>query len=164
MKQALTIFCLLGASLIIAGCGPRVTVSPFELPQPTERGIAAAKALPAPYNTGDAVAGREAFAVCAECHDFLAVSGGTKGPSLRSVVGARAAARSDFTYSEAMRSSGIVWDARRLDHWMFNPREAMPGTSMGFIGVRNDAKRRDILGYLAAVSAETEAQDLPSPP
>lgn len=51
----------------------------------------------------------------------------------------------------------MVWDAKRLDQWIFNPHETLPGTSMGFIGIRNDKKRRDVLACLAAMSADTTA-------
>jgi cytochrome c len=135
------------ALLSLAACAPR----PKALlgPEPTAKGIVAAKTVAAPYNTGDPVAGRSAFALCADCHSFT-VSG--KGPSLAGVYGKPAASRPDFAYSEALKNARITWDAKRLDQWIFNPHETLPGTSMGFIGVRNDKKRRDILAYLVAMS------------
>ena len=68
------------------------------------------------------------------------------------VFGRPAATGEGFAYSEALRKSKFVWDLRRLDQWIFNPHETLPGTTMVYIGVRSDAKRRDILAYLVAVS------------
>ncbi len=124
----------------------------LDIPQVSGPGLDAVSSLPRPYRSADAAAGRQAFALCIGCHNFSIAGVPGKGPSLQGVYGAHAATRPDFTYSDALRGSGIVWDAPHLDRWIFNPHEALPGTSMGFIGVRNDRKRRDLVAYLVAVS------------
>jgi cytochrome c len=144
----------LGALLTLSACGPKAEVSTVNFPQASPRGMAAAKALSAPYNGGDPVAGREVFALCVECHSLVLGGSQPKGPSLHGVFGRTAGTREGYTYSEVLKASGIVWDARHLDQWMFNPHETLPGTSMNFIGIRNDKKRRDLLAYLVALSAD----------
>jgi cytochrome c len=138
------------ALLALAACSPKTTAGPPKGPLPTVAGMAAAKTLPSPYNGGDPVAGRQAFNLCADCHRFDGSTG--KGPSLAGMFGRPAASRLDFTYSEALRTSGVVWDPKHLDQWIFNPHETLAGTSMRFIGVRNDKTRRDLLAYLVAMS------------
>lgn len=146
---------VLGAGLALAACSQKpVAPTPAHLPQVTAEGAARAAALPAPFNAGDPFAGRDAFTPCAECHGFDDGASQEKGPVLTGFFGKRAAtARPDYAYTEALRNSDFVWELRRLDQWLFNPRETLPGTSMSFIGVRNDKRRRDLLAYLVAVEA-----------
>jgi cytochrome c len=127
------------------------------LPRPTPQGVAKVAKLPSPYNSGNVNNGRVLFSECAVCHTLDRNSSETNGPNLYGVFERRAALREDYPYSEALRNSNIVWDVRHLDHWIFNPHEALPGTSMAYIGVRNDAKRRDILAYLIAVTDDDGA-------
>ncbi len=147
---------VLGLVAVLAACGPKAPPPVLEAPEVTARGLAAIRTLPAPYNTADPAAGREALALCVECHNFKAGGVAGKGPSLAGIIGAPAAAKPGFAYSVAMKNSGIVWDVRRLDHFLFNPPEAVRATSMSFIGIRNDKKRHDLLAYLVAVSGEPE--------
>ena len=141
------------AAAALAACGPdRPPV--LTIPEPTPKGLEAVRALDAPFNAGDPAAGRQAFVLCIDCHDFTPEGMPGQGPGLQDIFGAPAAAKSNWVYSDALRASGFVWDARRLDGWIFNPHEALPGTTMGFIGIRSDEKRRNLIAYLAAVSAK----------
>ncbi|HRP03456.1 MAG TPA: c-type cytochrome, partial [Opitutaceae bacterium] len=55
---------------------------------------------------------------CALCHYAGPGStGGGQGPSLVGVFGATAGMRSDFSYTKAMRESGLVWDEATLDRF-----------------------------------------------
>lgn len=86
---------------------------------------------------------------------------GTKqdhGPLLQDVYGRAAASRRDYTYSVALRGSGITWDARHLDQWLFNPHETLPGTTMAYVGIRNDKRRRAVIAYLVSVSAAVSSK------
>jgi cytochrome c len=110
--------------------------------------------LPSPYNAADVSNGRAQFGECAQCHALKRNGSEANGPNLYGVFEQRAAISKSYPYSEALRNSNIVWDVLHLDHWIFNPHEALPGTSMAYIGVRNDKKRRDIIAYLIAVSSD----------
>jgi cytochrome c len=111
--------------------------------------------LPDPYKAANVSSGRAQFGECAQCHTLERNGSETNGPNLYGIFEQRAAAGKKYPYSEALRNSNIVWDVLHLDHWIFNPHEALPGTSMAYIGVRNDAKRRDIIAYLIAVSGDS---------
>jgi cytochrome c len=47
-----------------------------------------------------------------------------------------------------MRDSGIVWDAKTLDVFLKDPLGTVPGTAMGYAGVKDDAERADLIAWL----------------
>jgi cytochrome c len=141
--------------LMLVGCSPQapqLSEVTSNLPLPAPQAAAKVALLPSPYNSGNVSNGRALFGECAQCHSLERGGSETNGPNLHGVFQRRAAASGSYPYSEALRNSNIVWDIQHLDHWIFNPHEALPGTTMAFIGVRNDAKRRDILAYLIAAT------------
>jgi cytochrome c len=71
------------------------------------------------------------------------------GPSLSGLWNRKAGSLPSFRrYSEALRSSGIVWNDQTLDDWIENPRHLVPGTTMTFPGVKNAQQRADLLAFL----------------
>lgn len=98
----------------------------------------------------DVQRGADVFATeCAECHSVRAGKD-KKGPSLFAVLGRRAAGNPGFEYSDAMRASGIVWTAERLDAYVTAPRRVVPGGRMKYDGLADAGERADLLAYLAA--------------
>src|SRR3569832_602643 len=67
---------------------------------------------------GDAGHGGDVFdAECSDCHS-LKQGKNKKGPSLFGVVGRKAASVADFSYSDAMKASGIVWTPDLIDAYI----------------------------------------------
>lgn len=98
----------------------------------------------------DAVArGRDAYARCAGCHSL---DRNRAGPRHCGVVGRRAGAVPGFGYSPAMLRSNIVWTPETLDAFLAGPTGYVPGTSMGYAGVKGPRVRRDIIAWLAWAS------------
>jgi cytochrome c len=99
--------------------------------------------------TGDPVKGKAAFGVCAMCHSDTAGKNGV-GPSLFGVVGRQAGTAPGFKYSAAMKAAG-PWTADKLDAFITAPQKAVPGTAMPYAGLKDAAKRADIIAYLATL-------------
>jgi cytochrome c len=97
-------------------------------------------ALPA-----DVRAGEEIYSRCAACHS-LAYD--RTGPRHCGLFGRRAGTVPGFDYSEAMKRSGIVWNANSLDLFLADPLAAVPGTSMGYAGVADRTERANLIAYL----------------
>ncbi len=106
----------------------------------------------------DAAAGKTFFRQqCALCHTAEPDdNGGGQGPSLRGVVGRRAASDPHFTYTPALKASDLTWDPATLDRFLASPTTVVPGTSM-VIPVTNAADRANVIAYLQTTSARPQA-------
>jgi cytochrome c len=99
---------------------------------------------------GDATKGAALFAThCSECHS-VKEGKDKKGPSLYGILGAKAALREGFKYSDALKSSQIVWNAETLSRYAAAPRAVVPGGKMKYDGLADAAERADLIAYLAA--------------
>ena len=122
--------------------------------------VIAALALAAPETgfaaaapKGDAARGKTYYEECAGCHSLRE---NLIGPRHCGVVGRKAAAVSDYpSYSEAMRTSGIVWTVKKLDEFLASPLSYLPDTVMGYVGISDAGVRADIIAYLQQASAES---------
>ena len=47
-----------------------------------------------------------------------------------------------------MRRSKIVWNERTLDRFLADPLKTVPGTAMGYAGVKDLKERADLIAYL----------------
>ena len=116
-------------------------------------GIVAAQhavAVPAPPGPAADAAqlerGEQIYTRCAACH---AIETNRTGPQHCGLFGRRAGTAPGFTtYSRAMRSSTIVWDAHSLDVFLQAPLQAVPGTAMGYDGVKDPQERADLIAWL----------------
>jgi cytochrome c len=95
---------------------------------------------------GDAAQGQLAFGKCAPCHAKDKTNG--IGPGLSGVMGSHAGSVPGFHYSQAMKSSKIVWDRKSLDAYIMAPQKALPGTTMPFPGIPSQQERNDLIAYL----------------
>ena len=81
---------------------------------------------------------------CGGCHS---VDRDHVGPRLRGVFGRSAGAIESFQYSDALKSSHVVWDAATLDKWIQDPDSMVPDNDMSF-RLENKAERTAIVEYL----------------
>jgi len=100
------------------------------------------------HAAGDPEAGKAIFARCASCHQVGSSARGAFGPQLNGIFGRRAAATSDFSYSQAMKNSGIVWSEKTLAAFLKAPGDVVPGNKMRFWGISSDRQIADLLAYL----------------
>jgi cytochrome c len=107
--------------------------------------IAAAQMpLPAPRPADGATLFKQQ---CATCHTTNLTDPIRQGPSLFNVVGRRAGAADGFHYSAGFAKADFVWDEARLDAWITNPQEMIPGSVMAYRQAKPEI-RSAIVAYL----------------
>ena len=105
---------------------------------------------------GDAAAGKKVFQkhLCFSCHSFEDGKNGV-GPSLHGVFGRKAGEAPGFTYSDALKNSGIVWTAENLSKWVENPAAMVKGTKMILAKPVKDATdRENLVAYIQEESTK----------
>jgi cytochrome c len=90
---------------------------------------------------------------CRTCHSVKA-DDNRPGPSLHNILGRKAGAVSEYAaYSQAMKTSGIVWDEATLSKFIENPDAVVPGNNMKpYAGITDESERTQIVEYLASIS------------
>ena len=110
-----------------------------------------ASAFPA-FADGDAAKGEKIFMKCKTCHDME--KGVNKvGPTLKGIVGRKAASVADYKYSEAMMAKGAegaVWDEATLAAYLPDPKAFVPKTKMAFAGLKKPEEIADLISFLKA--------------
>lgn len=102
---------------------------------------------------GDALRGSELYSKeCSACHSLTAST--ANAPMHCGLLGRKAGTVPGFAYSEAMRSSDLVWDQKTLDEFLTAPYIMLPGTIMGFPGFAQPADRADVIAYLKQASSD----------
>ena len=111
--------------------------------------LLAAFATPA-FADGDAEKGEKLYMKCKTCHDIE--KGVNKvGPTLKGIVGRKAASVADYKYSDAMiakGAEGVVWDEATLAAYLPDPKAFVPKTKMVFAGLKKPEEVADLLAYL----------------
>ena len=103
---------------------------------------------PALAQSGKAMRGQRDFRACAPCHSLQPQRNMT-GPSLANLWGRKAGGLPSFErYSDALKSSGIIWDDNSLDAWLTDPQQVVPGNDMPFDGIKDTGARADLLAFL----------------
>ncbi|CDR96994.1 cytochrome c, putative [Babesia bigemina] len=97
---------------------------------------------------GDAKKGAKLFkSKCAQCHTTNKGGATKQGPNLFGLFG-RPSGSADYAYTDANKSSGIVWSEKHLFMYLVNPKEYIPGTKMVFAGMKKEQERADLIAYL----------------
>ncbi len=97
---------------------------------------------------GDAAKGEKVFMHCTICHTAEKDGGNKLGPNLFGVAGRKSASLSNFSYSAALKNSGIVWTDDKLKAWVSSPANLVPGTRMTFAGLSDPGQTDDVIAYL----------------
>jgi len=113
---------------------------------------ALAAAVP-PSAAQDPAAGERVFAQCRACHQVGESAKHAVGPILNGLFGRKAGTFEGYSYSEANRTSGIVWDEASFRDYIRNPRASMPGTKMVYAGLKDEQRITDLIAYLKQFDA-----------
>jgi cytochrome c len=93
---------------------------------------------------GDPARGEELYNACTDCHSL---DKNDVGPRHRGVFGRKAGSLPDYSYSDALKSSNIVWNEETLDKWLTDPQAFVPGVKM-FFHLDSAQDRADVIAYL----------------
>lgn len=89
---------------------------------------------------------------CRTCHTIRA-GDNRLGPNLYNVIGRKAGSLPDYNYSSAMRDAGFVWDENKLERFIANPDEVVPGNTMKpYGGLASPDDRKMITAFLLSVA------------
>ncbi len=130
----------------------------IEVAETTDAGEAAAPAgaadISALYASADVAAGGAYFGKkCAVCHDDSKGGANKVGPHLWNVVNRSVASVGDFNYSNGMKDhAGRKWNFDELNHFLWSPQKWVKGTMMGFMGIKKDQERANVIAYLNSQS------------
>lgn len=121
---------------------------PAAAPEPAEPAYDLS-GLPEAYQSANVSTGGRRFVQCRSCHQIGDGSQHSVGPDLHGVFGRTAGTIADFpNYSDALKASGIVWDAETIDAWIANPKAVVADTNMTYVGLRDPNARRDLIAWL----------------
>lgn len=111
---------------------------------------------------GDVATGQQqAAARCGNCHTFDQGGKNGTGPNLYGIMGLPIGKHAaGFKYSAAIVEKGGNWDFESMNQWLLAPKQFIPGTTMGFAGLKDDAARASIILYLNSLGSNLP---LPAP-
>jgi cytochrome c len=84
---------------------------------------------------------------CATCHTTSLSDAPRQGPPLAGIIGRRAGKLDGFHYSSGLAQAGFTWDDEKLDAWLSNPQDLVPGSVMAYRQTKAET-RAAIITYL----------------
>lgn len=100
-----------------------------------------------------AAAQKQFVTSCAVCHAVEPGAPPRQGPNLVDRFGKPAATLEGFKYSEALMTSGFVWNEETMDRWITDSQAMRPGVIMLYRQA-DPMKRRLIIDYLKSLSSK----------
>lgn len=131
---------------------PAEEAFPIEVAEVSIGGAPAKPAGPDPIlamlSAADLEKGQSLAKQCAACHDFSQGGPNRIGPNLYGIVGAPKGFADGFAYSDALIEKGGEWTYQNLNHFLWKPKDYMPGTKMNYIGMRKPADRAALIAWM----------------
>jgi cytochrome c len=103
--------------------------------------------------SADPAAGEVVFKKCASCHSWEEGGANKTGPNLWNIVNRPVAAHPDYKFSAALveyaaKDGGKVWDYEALNRFLHGPKAYIPGTAMGFAGLKKDTDIANLIAWM----------------
>lgn len=130
---------------------PPAPAPPASEPDEAEPAIQFAN-LPERYAGADYARGKRFWRQCSSCHTVAAEGGHLLGPKLYGLFGRTVGTEEGFDYTTALQEADFVWTPEKLEEWLANPRNFLPGNRMNFSGIRKEADRISVTAYLMTES------------
>jgi cytochrome c len=102
----------------------------------------------------DVAAGEKSFRKCAPCHSIGPAAQNKVGPEQNGLDGRTAGTVAGYSYSEANKKSGIVWNDETFKAYIADPRAKIPGTKMIFPGIKDPKEAGDLWAYIKQFDAD----------
>jgi cytochrome c len=102
----------------------------------------------------DVEKGAVSFKKCGICHKIGPGATNLVGPVLNGLDGRHSGSVAGFSYSDANKNSGIVWNEETFAEYIKDPRAKIPGTKMIFAGIKNEQEIKDLWAYIKQFDAE----------
>jgi len=102
----------------------------------------------------DVEKGQKSFNKCLPCHSIGDDAQNKIGPELNGLDGRHSGTVPNFSYSDANKNSGIVWDEANFKEYIKDPKAKIPGTKMIFAGIKNEQEINDLWAYLKQFDAD----------
>ncbi|MCL3881070.1 c-type cytochrome [Marivita sp. GX14005] len=145
-----------GESIHAGGLDPRLYSWPIDTMDemgPMETGAPEYLKDPATMTNGE----RQFMRKCSICHTLTPGSARRAGPSLHGLFGRRAGTVEDYSYSDALDGSSIIWNETTIDGLFdIGPEEYVPGTKMPMQRITSAQDRADLVAYLRDRTAPEE--------
>jgi len=92
---------------------------------------------------------------CRSCHTTR--EGDNRlGPNLHKIVGRKAGSLPDYNYSTAMKGAGFDWDEEKLERFIANPDEVVPGNNMKpYGGLASADERKKVVAFLRSITTRS---------
>lgn len=112
--------------------------------------LSSLSAFPQISQGAEDTSGQQAFNnACRTCH-IMREGDNRLGPNLHKVIGRKAGSLPEYAFSSAMKEAGFVWDEEKLDRFMANPDEVVPGNNMKpYGGLSSSEDRKKIIAFPA---------------
>jgi cytochrome c len=95
---------------------------------------------------------------CRTCHT-IKEGDNRLGPNLHKIVGRKAGSLQNYGYSSAMKGADFVWDEAKLDRFIANPEQTVPGNNMKpFGGLASANDRANVIAFLQSSTTAGEAK------
>jgi cytochrome c len=96
----------------------------------------------------DVANGEKSFRKCLPCHSIGPDAQNKVGPKQNGLDGRKAGTVDGYSYTDANKNSGIVWNEQTFEEYIADPRAKIPGTKMIFPGIKNPQEAKDLWAYL----------------